>query len=48
MLAYISANGALVFGVLFGVSEALAQIPALKANSVFQLLSGLLQKLAGK
>lgn len=39
---------AMVFGVLFGISEALAQIPQVKANSVFQVLAGILAKLAGK
>lgn len=41
-------NLAIVFGVLFGVSEALAQIPAVKSNSVFELVFGILSKLAGK
>ena len=34
--------------VLFGVSEALASIPAVKANSVFQLISNLLKSISGK
>lgn len=41
-------NLVLVFGVLFGVSEALALIPALKSNSVFQLVFNILKSLAGK
>ena len=36
---------AIVFGVLWAVCEGLAQIPAIKANSVFQLISGLLAKI---
>lgn len=43
-----SADGALLFMVLFGISESLASIPAIKANSVFGLVYGLLKKLAGK
>lgn len=39
---------ALVFGVLFGVSEALAAIPVVKSNSIFQLVSGILASLVGK
>jgi hypothetical protein len=33
---------------LFVISEALAQIPAVKGNSVFQVLQGMLKKLSGK
>ena len=33
---------------LFVLSEALANIPSIKANSVFQLLQGLLAKLTQK
>lgn len=38
----------LVFGVAFGISEALSLIPQLKANGVFQLIFGILKTLAGK
>lgn len=48
MLAWLTANSGIVFGVLFGLSEALAAIPAIKANSVFELLVGLLNKAMGK
>ena len=37
-----------IFGVLFALSEALALIPAVKSNSVFQLISGILAKVAKK
>lgn len=37
-----------IFGVLFGISEALALIPAIKSNSIFQLIYNILKKLAGK
>jgi len=34
--------------ILFLLSEALAGIPAIKANSVFQLISGILNSIFGK
>jgi len=37
-----------LFGVLFGMSEALGAIPSIKANGVFQLIFGILKTLAGK
>lgn len=40
--------GAGIFMALFTMSEALAQIPAVKANGVFQLIAGLFGKLAKK
>lgn len=43
-----SATLVMIFGVLFGISEALSMIPAIKANGIFQLVFGLLAKLAGK
>ena len=39
---------AIIFGVAFGVSEAVALIPQVKANSVFQLVFNILKALAGK
>lgn len=39
-LAWIAANKAVVLGVLFFLSEALALIPGIGANSVFQLVFG--------
>lgn len=36
----MSWNWALILGVAFGLSEALAQIPAIKANSIFQAIYG--------
>jgi hypothetical protein len=41
-------NMAILFGVLFGISEALALIPQVKSNSVFQLIQQILAMLAGK
>ena len=39
---------ALVVTCLFALSELLAKIPQVKANSVFELIFGILSKLAGK
>jgi hypothetical protein len=37
-----------ILAVLLAVSELLAAIPAVKANSLFQLAVGLIKKIAGK
>lgn len=37
----------MVLTVLLGISEALAQIPVIKANSIFELALHLLQALVG-
>ena len=48
-MQYLTAeNVAIGFGVLFGISEALAMIPALKSNSVFQMIAGIIKALAKK
>lgn len=47
-IAWFQSHAALIFGVLFGVSEALGAIPQVKSNSVFQAILGILAKLAGK
>ena len=44
----VSPAGAGVFLALFSMSEALASVPAIKSNSVFQLIASLLGKLARK
>ncbi len=41
-------NIAIVFAVLFAASEALSLIPAIRANSIFQMIWNLLKVLAGK
>jgi hypothetical protein len=41
----IIANKEIVLGLLLALSEALALIPQVKANSVFQLVVGLVKKL---
>ncbi len=38
----------LIFASLFAVSEVLAGIPAVKANSIFGIISSILKNLAGK
>lgn len=40
IIQWIVENGVVVLGVLFAISEALAAIPAVKANSVFQAIAG--------
>ena len=42
-----AANLALFFGVLFGISEALALIPQVKSNSVFQSVQSVIGLLVG-
>lgn len=37
---------AIIFGVLFGISEALSMIPALKSNGIFQMVLNILKTLA--
>ena len=44
VIAFVNDNKAIILAALFFLSEALALIPALKANSVFQLVYGLLAK----
>lgn len=41
-------NYVIILGALFAVSEALALIPQVKSNSVFQLVVSVLKKLAAK
>lgn len=38
----------IILAALLAVSEALALIPALKANSIFQLIVGVLKSVVGK
>lgn len=48
-LVHISPEmGVMIFGAAFAVSEALALIPFLKSNSVFQFIFNVLKQLAGK
>lgn len=43
-----SDTGTMLIVALFGVSEALASIPQIQSNSVFQVIYNALKKLAGK
>jgi len=48
-MEYLSAeNITIALGVLLSISEGLALIPSVKANSVFQMIWNVLKKLGGK
>lgn len=47
LVAWLQANLGMVFGVLWGISESLAMIPGVKANSVFQAIYNLLKSMVG-
>jgi hypothetical protein len=47
-MEWLSANWGFIALALFAISEILAQIPAIAANSVFQLIFGWLKGQAGK
>lgn len=42
----MEAKLAIIFGVLFGISEALSLIPQVKSNGVFQMIFNILGALA--
>lgn len=44
MLQVIVENKVVILGVLFALSEALALIPSVKSNSVFQLVFNIIKK----
>lgn len=48
VISFITANYGMICMVLLGISEALANIPAIKANSIFQMIVGIIQGLAPK
>jgi hypothetical protein len=41
-------GGAVIFGALWALSEALSLIPSIKANGVFQMISGWIKKILDK
>lgn len=43
-----SENLAIIFAILFGISEVLGNVPSIKANSIFQMIKSILASLAGK
>lgn len=46
-MGFILANKAVILGAIVALDTLLAQIPQVKANSTFQLISGLVSKAAG-
>lgn len=44
IIAWFQANAPIILGILFALSEGLSLIPSVKANGVFQLIFGWLQK----
>jgi hypothetical protein len=48
MLEVIVANKVIILGFLLALSEVLALIPSIKANSVFQIIVNAIKKVAGK
>jgi hypothetical protein len=48
MLAWMQTNWPVIVSVLLGLSEVLALIPGIKANSVFQLIVNGLKAIAPK
>lgn len=47
-MQFIIDNKAVILGALFALSEVLALIPNIKANSIFQLVVNGIKTLAGK
>jgi hypothetical protein len=47
-MAFILAHKDILLGALLGISEALALIPGIQANSIFQSIVNGLKSLAGK
>lgn len=43
VINYLLANQGILFGVLFGVSEALSFIPAINGNGIFQVVYNFLK-----
>lgn len=48
MFGLTSEQWLIIAGALFAISEALALIPQLKSNSIFQFIQNALKKLLGK
>ena len=47
LLGILTTNSAIILGAFLAVSEALAIIPAIKSNSIFQLIVNILKTLTG-
>ena len=48
VISFYNENSVAIFAVLLFASEALALIPGVKANSIFQLVVGWIKKAAAK
>jgi hypothetical protein len=48
LIAFILANKVVLLVFLLSLSEALALVPSIKANSIFQVVVNLLKKAVGK
>lgn len=48
ILQWLQSNWGMVATVLFGISEALALIPGIQSNSVFQLIFNFLKSIVGQ
>lgn len=46
-MSFIIENKVVVLGALLAISECLALIPAIKANSIFELVVDILKKIRG-
>lgn len=47
-MTFVLAHKTEILGALLALSEVLGAIPAIKANGVFELVVGVLKKIAGK
>lgn len=45
---FVLANQVAILAALLAVSEVLASVPAIKSNSIFQLIVNVIKKVAGK
>jgi hypothetical protein len=47
-MTFLMTNKVMILGILLGLSETLAVIPAIKANSIFEAIVSFIKLLAGK
>ena len=48
IFVFLAANKVVILGFLFALSEVLALVPSIKANSVFGVIVGIIKKAMGK
>lgn len=48
VMEFFSNNGAVIFGILLAISEALSLIPAVKSNGIFQMIYNFLKEKVAK